>query len=69
MTASHLRPIKSKNITRVFTGVETVINTIIEFFDQTNNVVYIFVDQTRPILTLETETLKEAFIRCKKQRR
>ena len=67
MTASHLRPIKSKNITRVFTGVETVINTIIEFFDQTNNVVYIFVDQTRPILTLETETLKEAFIRAKKR--
>ena len=67
MTASHLRPIKSKNITRVFTGVETVINTIIEFFDQTNNVVYICVDQTRPILTLETETLKEAFIRAKKR--
>ena len=67
MTASHLRPIKSKKITRVFTGVETVVNTIIEFFDQTNNVVYICVDQTRPILTLDTETLKEAFIRAKKR--
>jgi two-component system, OmpR family, sensor histidine kinase VicK len=67
MTASHLRPIKSKNITRVFTGVGTVINTIIEFLDQTNNVVYICVDQTRPILTLDTETLKEAFIRAKKR--
>ena len=67
MTASHLRPIKSENNTRVFTGVETVINTIIEFLDQTNNVVYICVDQTRPILTLDTETLKEAFIRAKKR--
>ena len=67
MTASHLRPIKSKNITRVFTGVGTVINTIIEFLDQTNNEVYICVDQTRPILTLDTETLKEAFIRAKKR--
>ena len=67
MIASHLRPIKSKKITRVFTGVETVVNTIIEFFDQTNNVVYICVDQTRPILTLDTETLKEAFIRAKKR--
>ena len=67
MTASRLRPIKSKKITRAFTGVETVINTIIEFFDQTNNVVYICVDQTRPILTLDTETLKEAFIRAKKR--
>jgi two-component system, OmpR family, sensor histidine kinase VicK len=67
MIASHLRPIKSKTITRVFTGVETVVNTIIEFFDQTNNVVYICVDQTRPILTLDTETLKEAFIRAKKR--
>jgi two-component system, OmpR family, sensor histidine kinase VicK len=67
MTASHLRPIKSENNTRVFTGVETVINTIIEFLDQTNNVVYICVDQTRPILTLDTEKLKEAFIRAKKR--
>jgi two-component system, OmpR family, sensor histidine kinase VicK len=67
MTASHVRPIKSKNITRIFTGVGTVINTIIEFLDQTNNVVYICVDQTRPILTLDTETLKEAFIRAKKR--
>ena len=67
MTASHLRPIKSENNTRVFTGVETVVNTIIEFLDQTNNEVYICVDQTRPILTLDTETLKEAFIRAKKR--
>ena len=67
MTASHLRPIKSENNTRVFTGVQTVINTIIEFLDQTNNVVYICVDQTRPILTLDTEKLKEAFIRAKKR--
>jgi two-component system, OmpR family, sensor histidine kinase VicK len=67
MTASHLRPIKSKKITRVFTGVETVINTLTELFDQTNNVVYICVDQTRPILTLHTERLKEAFIRAKKR--
>ena len=67
MTASHLRPIKSENNTRVFTGVETVINTIIEFLDQTNNEVYICVDQTRPILTLDTEKLKEAFIRAKKR--
>jgi two-component system, OmpR family, sensor histidine kinase VicK len=67
MTASHLRPIKSENITRVFTGVGTVINTIIEFLDQTNNVAYICVDQTRPILTLDTEKLKEAFIRVKER--
>ena len=67
MTASRLRPIKSENNTRVFTGVETVINTIIEFLDQTNNEVYICVDQTRPILTLNTATLKEAFIRAKKR--
>jgi two-component system, OmpR family, sensor histidine kinase VicK len=67
MTASHLRPIKSKKITRVFSGVETVINTLTKLFDQTNNVVYICVDQTRPILTLDTERLKEAFIRAKKR--
>ena len=41
--------VEGKNITRVFTGVGTVINTIIEFLNQTNNVVYICVDQTRSI--------------------
>ena len=41
MTSSHLRPIKGKKITKVFTGVETVINTIIEFLDQTDKVVNI----------------------------
>ena len=32
--------VEGKNITRVFTGVGTVINTIIEFLNHTNNVVF-----------------------------
>jgi two-component system, OmpR family, sensor histidine kinase VicK len=66
-TSSSLYSIKGKKVTKVFSGVETVINTIIEFLDQTNNVVYACVDQTRPILALDISVLKQAFLRTKKR--
>ena len=56
---------KQEKVTRIFYGVETVVNTIIEFLHQTNNVVYACVDQTRPILTLDTLVLKNAFLDAK----
>jgi len=49
----------------VFYGVETVISTVIEFLNQTNNIVYACVDQTRPILTLDILVLKNAFLDAK----
>lgn len=51
----------------VFYGVETVINTIIEFLNQTNNEVNACVDQTRPILVLNIADLRDAFLRTKKR--
>jgi two-component system sensor histidine kinase VicK len=66
-TSSSLYSIKGKKVNKVFSGVETVINTIIEFLDQTNNVVYACVDQTRPILALDISVLKQAFLRTKKR--
>jgi hypothetical protein len=49
-----------KEDTLVFYGVKTVINIVIEFLNQTNNVVYACVDQTRPILALDILVLKKA---------
>jgi two-component system, OmpR family, sensor histidine kinase VicK len=66
-TSSSLYSIKGKKVTKVFSGVETVINTIIEFLNQTNNEVYAWVDQTRPILALDISVLKRAFLRTKKR--
>jgi two-component system, OmpR family, sensor histidine kinase VicK len=65
--SASLHPIKGKKVTKVFSGVETVINTIIEFLDQTDKEVNACVDQTRPILTLDISVLKQAFLRTKKR--
>ena len=53
--------------TKVLYGVETVVNTIIEFLNRTNDVVYACVDQTRPVLTLDTFDLKNAFLYAKRR--
>ena len=42
-------------------------NTVIEFLNQTSSVVYAYVDQTRPILTLDILVLKNAFLDAKKR--
>src|SRR5215217_9441123 len=68
LTVSSLRSTKDKGeVTRVFYGVETVISTVIQFLNQTNNVVYACVDQTRPILTLDILVLKIAFEDAKRR--
>jgi two-component system, OmpR family, sensor histidine kinase VicK len=66
LTVSSLRSTKDKReVTRVFYGVETVISTVIKFLNQTNNIVYACVDQTRPILTLDILVLKNTFLDAK----
>jgi hypothetical protein len=68
VTVSSLRSIKGKReVTRVFYGVETVISIVTEFLNQTNDVVYACVDQTRPILTLDILILKNAFLDAKRR--
>jgi two-component system, OmpR family, sensor histidine kinase VicK len=61
------RFIEDDRTTKVLYGVETVVKTIIEFLNRTNNMVYACVDQTRPILTLDTPGLKNAFLHAKKR--
>jgi two-component system, OmpR family, sensor histidine kinase VicK len=68
LTVLSFRSIKGKReITRVFYGVETVINTVIQFVSQTSDVVYAYVDQTRPVLALDILVLKRAFVDAKKR--
>jgi len=56
-----------KEDTLVFYGVDTVINTVIQFLNQTTKTVYACVDQTRPILTLDILVLKIAFEDAKRK--
>ena len=66
-TISRTKRKERKETTKVLYGVETVVNMIIEFLNRTNDVVYACVDRTRPILTLETLGLKNAFLYAKKR--
>src|SRR5215216_4688843 len=50
-----------KEDTLVFYGVDAVINTVIQFLNQTSKTVYACVDQTRPKLALDISALKKAF--------
>jgi two-component system sensor histidine kinase VicK len=56
---------KAKKVTKVLSGIETVVNTLVEFLDKTDDEVYICVDQTRPALNILL--MKEAFLRAKKR--
>jgi two-component system, OmpR family, sensor histidine kinase VicK len=65
LSVSSRHSIKAKKVTKVLSGVETVVNTLIEFFDKTDDEVYACVDQTRPALSISL--MKEAFLRAKKR--
>jgi two-component system, OmpR family, sensor histidine kinase VicK len=51
--------------TRVYYGGETVIDTVLQFLNKSNNIIYACVDQTRPSLTIDIVLLKEAFLHAK----
>jgi two-component system sensor histidine kinase VicK len=65
LSDSFRHTIKDKKVTKVLSGVETVVNTLIEFLDKTDDDVYACVDQTRPALSISL--MKEAFLRAKKR--
>src|SRR5918912_913220 len=67
---SNKRRRKSKRtpqVTQIFYGVKTVVNTVLQFLNQTDNKIDACVDQTRPSLTIEIDILKEAFLDAKKR--
>src|ERR671930_741290 len=54
-------------VTRVLYGVETVVNTVLQFLNETNIKIDACIDQTRPSLVINIAVLKEAFIDAKKR--
>src|ERR687886_389761 len=58
---------RSEEGTRVFYGVETVVNTVLQFIHKTNTKIDACIDQTRPSLVIDITLLKEAFLDAKKR--
>ena len=56
-----------KEDTMVLYGVDNVINTVLEFLNQTNDIINACVDYSRPSLAIEIDVLKEAFLKAKKR--
>jgi len=54
-------------VTRVFYGVESVVNVVLQFLTQANNKIDACVDQTRPSLIIDIDILKQAFVVVKKR--
>lgn len=54
-------------VTRVLYGVETVVNTVLQFLKQADNKIDACVDQTRPSLAIDIAILREAFLDAKKR--
>jgi two-component system, OmpR family, sensor histidine kinase VicK len=65
LSVSSRHPIKVKKVTKVISGAETVVSTLIEFLDKSDDEVFACVDQTRPALNISL--MKEAFLRAKKR--
>jgi two-component system, OmpR family, sensor histidine kinase VicK len=58
---------EEREFTRVYYGGETVIDTILQFLNKSNDTIYACVDQTRPSLTIDIGLLKEAFLDAKRR--
>jgi len=54
-------------VTRVFYGVESVVNVVLQFLTQANNKIDACIDQTRPSLIIAIDILKQAFVVVKKR--
>jgi len=58
---------RSEEATRVFYGIETVVDTVLQFIDKTNSKIDECIDQTRPSLVIDITVLREAFLDAKKR--
>ena len=58
---------KTGEFTEVFHGVDVVMNTIIQFLEQTEGRIDACVDYTRPSLAIDILVLKKAFLAAKKR--
>src|ERR671919_2900934 len=66
-----MSPSRSKGTKKIDTmvlyGVDNVISTVLQFLNQTNDIVNACVDYSRPSLAIEIDVLKEAFLNAKKR--
>ena len=51
----------------MYYGGGTVIDTVLQFLNKSNNIIYACVDQTRPSLTIDIVVLRKAFLDAKKR--
>jgi two-component system, OmpR family, sensor histidine kinase VicK len=58
---------EGQEVTRVYYGGETVIDTVLQFLNNSNKIIFACVDQTRPSLTIDIDILKNAFLDAKKR--
>jgi two-component system, OmpR family, sensor histidine kinase VicK len=56
---------EGQEFTRVYYGGETVIDTVLQFLNKSNDIIYACLDQTRPSLTIDIALLREAFFDAK----
>ena len=66
MSSSRSKGTKKED-TMVLYGVDNVINTVLQFLNQTNDIINACVDYSRPSLAIEIDVLKEAFLNAKKR--
>jgi len=58
-----ISPINStEETTKVFYGIENVMNTVLQFLYQTSNVIDACIDYTRPLLAIDILVLRKAFL-------
>ena len=58
-----ISPINStEETTKVFYGIENVMNTVLQFLYQTSNVINACIDHTRPLLAVDILVLRKAFL-------
>lgn len=58
-----ISPINStEETTKVFYGIENVMNTVLQFLYQTSNVINACIDYTRPLLAVDILVLRKAFL-------
>ena len=56
-----------KESTEIFYGIDTVMNTVLQFLYQTKGKIDACVDYTRPSLVIDIAILKRAFLDTKKR--
>lgn len=58
---------RTKEDTKVFYGIDAVMNTVLQFLNQAREKIDVCVDYTRPSLAIDILKLKEAFLDARRR--